>query len=40
MNVDSKTWDATRQKNSELYQTLSKKFFPSYIDEEDLLDIC
>ena len=40
MNVDPQTWDATRSKNAELYQTLNQKFFPSYIDDEDLLDIC
>mgnify|MGYP001445034781 FL=1 len=36
---DPNKWEKTRQKNSELYQALKNKFFSTYVDEDDLLDI-
>lgn len=36
---DPSKWEKTRQKNSELYQALKNKFFSTYVDEDDLLDI-
>ena len=35
----SESWEQTRRNNLSLYQALRDKFLPSYVDEEDLLDI-
>lgn len=39
LDADYQTWEKTRAKNAELYQALKNKFFTSYIDEDDLLEM-